>query len=574
MSGIIIKVKNKLYAFKRNNLNKDSEQIVIWVKSNSLNVGELVKEYNNAIKALNGKVVFVTEKPQGKDVMCYCYAPECVPLDELQMAQVAYGLLHVRYDFVVVSKSLAEYPIIAAEKLEDVFVYWNGYRKEELLHPTDGISRCGRLLRLAGENHTESTVDLREVMPDYRFEDEYRLKYALDDKPIYRTISVGDFQNTKSDKPVVFVMPIFMAVGGVERNTIETMRSLQDKYSFVVITMERHASAQGSLHSQLYGLCDGIIDMRELFEFDNYLDVLNNLREIYRPSIVWLCNNSPWLEANSVAFRNVFNDAAIIAQDVYDTKYGWIEYYHTEGIQSFDRFIAINQKIKEAFIDEYKIEEEKIDVIYPVVDDKKIRKEKSLDKSRAEICAKYGLDTEKRHFAYVGRLTEQKDPVRYVRLAAQAIRKYPDMEWVIVGDGHLKEKVDEAIRNEAMEGKIIPIPYVENVPELYRVIDGLIMVSIYEGMPIVSIEAMSMGVPVFGTDVGDLRLFVEKYELGKIIPIDNTDDIGEFEKWLGCYDEYKANAVRNSTEILDFFSANELAKKYIYSFEQGCKKEK
>ena len=574
MSELLDKAKRKIAALNRKAISKESEQIIIWVKSDKLNAESLVKKYNEAVKPLNGKVEFSCQKPAIKEITGYCYEPECAPMDELQMAQVAYCLLHVRYDFIVVSKSLAEYPNIAADKFEDVFVYWSGYKKSELLQPRDGISRCGRLLRLAGKNHVETIIDLKEIMPDYRFEDEFRLKYAADDKPIYRAVSTVNKQNGKSDKPVVFVLPIFMAVGGVERNTIETMRSLQDKYSFVVITMERHMQAQGSLHDQLYGLCDAIYDIRELFEFADYLNVLEDLKQIYNPDVVWLCNNSPWLEANSLAFRKVFDDAAIIAQDVYDTKYGWIEYYHDTGIQSFDRFIAINQKIKEAFINEYNINESKIDVIYPVVDDKKIRNEKSQDKSRETICAKYGLDSEKKHFAYVGRLTEQKDPVRFVRLAANAIRKYPDMEWVIVGDGHLKDAVEEAIRSEDMVGKIIPIPYVQNVPELYRVIDGLIMVSIYEGMPIVSIEAMSMGVPVFGTDVGDLRLFVEKYELGKIIPIDNTDDMGEFEKWLGDYEVYKSNAVKHSTEILDFFSANELAKKYIYSFEQGCKKEK
>ena len=51
-------------------------------------------------------------------------------------------------------------------------------------------------------------------------------------------------------KPVVFVFPIFLAVGGVERNTIEIMRQLNDRFDFVVVTMERLRPEQGSLAAQ------------------------------------------------------------------------------------------------------------------------------------------------------------------------------------------------------------------------------------------------------------------------------------------------------------------------------------
>lgn len=392
MSELLDKAKRKIAALNRKAISKESEQIIIWVKSDKLNAESLVKKYNEAVKPLNGKVEFSCQKPAIKEITGYCYEPECAPMDELQMAQVAYCLLHVRYDFIVVSKSLAEYPNIAADKFEDVFVYWSGYKKSELLQPRDGISRCGRLLRLAGKNHVETIIDLKEIMPDYRFEDEFRLKYAADDKPIYRAVSTVNKQNGKSDKPVVFVLPIFMAVGGVERNTIETMRSLQDKYSFVVITMERHMQAQGSLHDQLYGLCDAIYDIRELFEFADYLNVLEDLKQIYNPDVVWLCNNSPWLEESALQVRKIFEEQNFVVQDAYDTKYGWIEYYSHPEMRQFDNYIAINEKIKNEFLYTFNLPQEKVEVIYSMVDDKKIRKDGLEGINREELFEKYGLN--------------------------------------------------------------------------------------------------------------------------------------------------------------------------------------
>lgn len=48
----------------------------------------------------------------------------------------------------------------------------------------------------------------------------------------------------------------------------------------------------------------------------------------------------------------------------------------------------------------------------------------------------------------------------------------------------------------------------------YNVLDLLIIVSKFEGLPIVSIEAMAKGVPILSTDVGDIRVFLEKYNNG------------------------------------------------------------
>jgi len=47
--------------------------------------------------------------------------------------------------------------------------------------------------------------------------------------------------------------------------------------------------------------------------------------------------------------------------------------------------------------------------------------------------------------------------------------------------------------------------YKENVYEYYNLLDAFILTSKYEGTPISIIEAMSYNLPVFTTDVGEIR---------------------------------------------------------------------
>ena len=542
-----------------------SDRIQIKVITDNQSV---LNDYVSKCRIFGDKVSIVTDITDA-DVRKYIYAPKNRPMDSNQMLEVVFTLLSRNLDYVVVSNTLDDYPVVGAKCIEDAVVYSSDN--------CDGIQDiaagkkplCGRLLRLSGYDKDDSTINLSESFSGVELRNEFFL--ITKDKSIPGYIEFTMDYSFSKTKKLVFVMPIFMAVGGVERNTIEIMRTLQDEYEFVVITMERHAKGQGSLNYQLSNLCHANYDLKELVEFDDYFMAFEQLKKMYNPDVLWLCNNSPWLEANLLKFREVFSNQAIIAQDVYDTKYGWIEYYDTEGIHSLDGYIAINKKIEESFINEHNIPEEKIDVIYPAVDDKKIRDEIAIPVDREGICKKYGLDPTKKHFTYVGRLTAQKNPVRYSKLAMEAMNKYEDMEWVIVGDGELAGEVDKFIQENNLAGKLIRLPYVANVPELYKVIDGLVIVSFYEGMPIVSIEAMSMGVPIFGTDVGDLKIFVDKYGYGNIIPIENENDFEEFESWYAKYPEYKANAISNAKEVLDFFSANTLAELYKQSFEKGTK---
>ena len=58
---------------------------------------------------------------------------------------------------------------------------------------------------------------------------------------------------------------------------------------------------------------------------------------------------------------------------------------------------------------------------------------------------------------------------------------------------------------------------------------------------------------------------------GNIISIDKQDDFEAFELWYKNYLFYKKNAEKNALNVLDFFSANNLALLYKESFEKALK---
>lgn len=528
----------------------------------------LIQQYKDIVEILGDSVTISDSSKPERGYVTYHYSPQMEPLEITQMLQVSYLLLNSAYDYVIVSKSFTDFPFVGCKCLDDILIY------SELLNKStpQWIQYAkGRLIRLPAYNVEQTTINLYSIYNNLELQKEYFLSTSRDVKPVFRQ-SIRNFNFNKS-KPVIFVVPIFLAVGGVERNTIEVMRALKNDYTFCMITMERHSQSQGSLHYQLKGICSYIFDLREITEFENYLNVLYELKQIFKPDILWLCNNSPWFEMNTLQIRNMFYDVAIVSQDVYDTKVGWIEYYKNPEVKMFDRYIAVTELIKQTFIEEYGIPEQKIDVIYSVIDGSKIKKELKEQKDQHTIYKKYGLVHGKKYFGFVGRLTEQKNPIRFLKLAEMNQNAgVKDIGFIMVGDGLLNKEVDSFIEQRNITN-VMRIPFVENTPEFINILDGLILTSVYEGMPIVSIEAMCMSTPIFSTDAGDLKRFLDKTNSGLIIN-ESKSDYENFNYFLESLNLYKINSQKHAAEMLNFFSAYQQAETYRKTFNQAITENK
>ncbi len=367
----------------------------------------------------------------------------------------------------------------------------------------------------------------------------------------------------RKTRPVVFVFPIFLAVGGVERNTVEIMRQLKSRYDFIVVTMERLRPEQGSLVAQAREVAMKVVEMSEIVRHSDYLRVLARLKAALRPDVVWVCNGSPWFCDNAVDIRKVFHDVPIIDQEVYDIKEGWISRYGEKGIRSFDYFIAINKKIQERFRRDFAINPEQIRLIYSAVNTSRIRSFKQSSPDPLTIKLKLGLPVDKKIFTFVARLTPQKRPLEFLHLAKQRLR-YTDEYFVLVGDGELAPQALDFINQHALNN-VMRIPYIEETLDLHAVSDGIIFTSAYEGLPIAMIEALAMGVPTFATDVGDIADVLAEYGAGTVVPATwSIDRVHEaFVAWLQRRGEYAANLKKCEHVILERFSSENISEQYV-----------
>jgi colanic acid/amylovoran biosynthesis glycosyltransferase len=126
----------------------------------------------------------------------------------------------------------------------------------------------------------------------------------------------------------------------------------------------------------------------------------------------------------------------------------------------------------------------------------------------------------------ISRLVEKKGVEYGIRAVAKLAKIYPDIEYNIIGDGDLKAGLQQLVR-ELNVGNVVKILGAKQQQEIVEVLknsDILLAPSItardgdQEGIPVVIMEAMAMGLPVVSTQHSGIPELVENGISGFLVP--------------------------------------------------------
>jgi len=140
----------------------------------------------------------------------------------------------------------------------------------------------------------------------------------------------------------------------------------------------------------------------------------------------------------------------------------------------------------------------------------------SLDRRGARSAA--GLRRDRRLVAGVGRLDAQKDFPTFLRAAAMIAAEFPDVDFLVVGEGGERAALEALARRLGLGARVVFTGLRHDVPRLLAAVDVLALTSLYEGFPNVLLEAMATGAVAVATDVGGCRELVTSGETGLLVP--------------------------------------------------------
>jgi len=140
--------------------------------------------------------------------------------------------------------------------------------------------------------------------------------------------------------------------------------------------------------------------------------------------------------------------------------------------------------------------------------------------------ASLGLPEDSLVVMEVARFASQKGQGTVLRTIAGLRATIGDVRVVFVGEGDMEDDVRrEAQRLDANWAKFLG--HREDVPALLRLADVSVLPSTGEGLPMALIEAIAIGTPVIGTDVGDVRWLIESTGAGVCVRAGDEAAFGE-----------------------------------------------
>jgi glycosyltransferase involved in cell wall biosynthesis len=280
-----------------------------------------------------------------------------------------------------------------------------------------------------------------------------------------------------------------------------------------------------------------------------------NLLQFHRlePSIPFLGFQKPkvtFIHQNMEVLRNK-------SSDIRWRHAPWI-YYKLEDIliRRFASIFVVREDAVKAYRERYPELAHKIsflptwmnpEIFYPL--DKT-----ELKRFGRKFFSQFGMTDNQKVLVSVGRLDRQKNPIRLIESFSKVIKNYPNARLIVIGDGVLRQAVEEAIRIKQLSEhvKLVGLLHNQDVADWLRIADLLVLSSDYEGMPRCVIEALGCGVPVATTDVGEVHRVVHSGINGEIAHEHSVEGL--------------TDAILNCLEKLDVYRGVpcvEAASKYI-----------
>lgn len=205
-------------------------------------------------------------------------------------------------------------------------------------------------------------------------------------------------------------------------------------------------------------------------------------------------------------------------------------------------------------------DEEKVYLLNNAIDLDKFKYDKKIrDKKRKEL----GIKEDTIVIGHIGRFVAQKNHTFLIDIFNQFHKKEKNSILLLAGQGPLQEEIKNKVRELGLDDSVRFLGQRNDANELYQAFDVFLLPSLYEGLPVVGVEAQASGLLCFFSD--DMTKETKVLDSTVFMSLSNTS-----EEWTGeiltNLKDYKRINTKNEVSDNGFdieIEARKLEKYYI-----------
>ena len=205
-------------------------------------------------------------------------------------------------------------------------------------------------------------------------------------------------------------------------------------------------------------------------------------------------------------------------------------------------------------------DEGKVYLLNNAIDLDKFKYDKKIgDKKRKEL----GIKEDTIVIGHIGRFVAQKNHIFLIDIFNQFHKKEKNSILLLAGQGPLQEEIKNKVRELGLDDSVRFLGQRNDANELYQAFDVFLLPSLYEGLPVVGVEAQASGLLCFFSD--DMTKETKVLDSTVFMSLSNTA-----EEWTGeiltNLKDYKRINTKNEVSDNGFdieIEARKLEKYYI-----------
>ncbi|MBR9647293.1 glycosyltransferase family 4 protein [Clostridium tyrobutyricum] len=208
----------------------------------------------------------------------------------------------------------------------------------------------------------------------------------------------------------------------------------------------------------------------------------------------------------------------------------------------------------------YKIEPKKYTkVIYNGIDLERYNVKYNVE----EIKQKLSIPSNGFVIGMVGRISAQKSPESFVKIAKKLKEKIDDCYFILVGDGDLKAEIEILIDRYGLKNKFLITGWTNEVPKYISIFDVGVLTSKWEGFGLVLAEYMAAKKPVVAFNSGGIPNVVKNNYNGLLF------DYGDIDNFCGSIikikndNKFREKLISNGHKVVnERFNVERVAKEH------------
>lgn len=185
-----------------------------------------------------------------------------------------------------------------------------------------------------------------------------------------------------------------------------------------------------------------------------------------------------------------------------------------------------------------------------------------------QLITTYGLQG-KQLIGTSAALTSEKDPLTLIEAASLVCKDHPNVVFVHWGgDGACSEASRSLIAKLGLDQQYLLLGFQKNPEQLYPALTAFLLCSKFEALGSSLLDAMSLGIPVIGTQTGGIKEVLADGR-GLLAPVGQAHTIAQHIEWILSHPEQVRHMTARAAEyVRTEHDVGVMAQKYLTLYSQ------